>query len=79
MTVGEFLLAVLLPPVAVALHKGTRWWQVPLDFALWVFGWFPGVIYALWNILPQRDLPYPYRAGLEAPGTTNVPASREAA
>ncbi|WP_249978115.1 YqaE/Pmp3 family membrane protein [Vreelandella olivaria] len=40
-------LAVLLPPLAVGLTKGELK-RVVTSFALTLFGWVPGVVYAFW-------------------------------
>ena len=45
--VPEILLALVVPPLAVALRKGTSNKQVALAFVYWLLGWLPGVIYAL--------------------------------
>lgn len=54
MKAAEVILAVLLPPLAVALRPGTTAFQVVLCFMLWVFGWVPGAIYAFWLINADR-------------------------
>ncbi|MGH9086660.1 MAG: YqaE/Pmp3 family membrane protein [Acidimicrobiales bacterium] len=46
----EIVLSLLLPPLAVALRRGTTGMQIGLTFLLWLCGWFPGVIYALWLV-----------------------------
>ncbi|HZE15979.1 MAG TPA: YqaE/Pmp3 family membrane protein [Mycobacterium sp.] len=51
MKVLDIILAVFLPPVAVAVKPGgASGAQVILTFLLWLCGWFPGVIYAVWLI-----------------------------
>lgn len=50
MQLVEIVLAVLLPPVAVAMRRGSTAVQVFLDVLLLICGWFPGVIYALWLV-----------------------------
>ena len=53
-TILLIILAILLPPLAVALFEGigkgikTPFW---LDVLLTLLGWLPGVVYALWRIL----------------------------
>ena len=58
MTLTEIILAVLMPPLAVALRQGTSRLDVAITFLLWVCGWLPGVIYALRLVTTGlRDLP----------------------
>ena len=52
MTFIEVLLAVFLPPVAVALRAGLGL-QLVLNIVLTIIGWIPGVIHALW-VLSSR-------------------------
>ena len=53
-TILLIILAIILPPLAVALFEGigkgikTPFW---LDVLLTLLGWLPGVVYALWRIL----------------------------
>lgn len=46
----EIVLAVFLPPLAVAMRKGSTSMQIFLDVLLVLCGWFPGAIYALWLV-----------------------------
>lgn len=50
MQLVEIVLAVLPPPVAVAMRRGSTAVQVSLDVLLLICGWFPGVVYALWLV-----------------------------
>ena len=47
MKVFEIVLAFVVPPLAVAAAKNATRTQVAFAFVLWLFGWFPGVVYAL--------------------------------
>jgi uncharacterized membrane protein YqaE (UPF0057 family) len=41
--------AVLLPPLAVAIHRGVSF-ELVINLVLWLLFWFPGVIHALYVI-----------------------------
>lgn len=45
--VGYYILAILLPPVAVGLH--TNWDAMPtlLNVGLTILGWIPGIVHAI--------------------------------
>ncbi|HNV64719.1 MAG TPA: YqaE/Pmp3 family membrane protein [Smithellaceae bacterium] len=43
------ILAILLPPVAVFLHKGAGK-DLIINIVLCIFFWIPGIIHALWLI-----------------------------
>ncbi|RYF84528.1 MAG: YqaE/Pmp3 family membrane protein [Chitinophagaceae bacterium] len=45
-TVLEIILAILLPPVAVAIHEGITW-RFWVSILLWILGILPGIIFAL--------------------------------
>jgi uncharacterized membrane protein YqaE (UPF0057 family) len=44
------ILAIILPPVAVALVEGVGL-QLAISIILTILGWLPGIIHALWVIL----------------------------
>ncbi|MFO0874628.1 MAG: YqaE/Pmp3 family membrane protein [Phycisphaerales bacterium] len=44
------IIAILLPPLAVGLRRGFGL-QLLLNIVLWLLGWIPGVIHALWIVL----------------------------
>lgn len=61
MTVVEILVALIIPPLAVWMKKGSTSQQVLMAFLLWILGWLPGVIYALFVITAApKDLPSTY-------------------
>jgi uncharacterized membrane protein YqaE (UPF0057 family) len=49
-SVVSVILAIIFPPLGVLLKEGvdTSLW---INIILTLFGWFPGVIHALWVIL----------------------------
>lgn len=58
MTFIEIVIALALPPLAVAMHRKATKQQVGMTFILWLLGWFPGVIYALRVVTAApEDLP----------------------
>ena len=50
----RILLAIFIPPIAVLLTTGFGL-QFLLNVVLWILGWLPGTIHALW--LMNRDRP----------------------
>jgi len=44
------ILAILIPPVAVALKEGigTHFW---INLILWILTWIGGIIHGLWRVL----------------------------
>jgi len=44
------ILAILLPPVAVSLHKGVGK-DLLINIVLCLFFWVPGIIHALWLLM----------------------------
>jgi len=57
----RILLAILLPPLGVALQVGLTW-QFWLNILLTLLGYIPGIIHAIYIILtrgePGRDSPF---------------------
>jgi uncharacterized membrane protein YqaE (UPF0057 family) len=51
----RILLAIFLPPVAVLLTTGFGL-QFLLNILLWVLGWLPGTVHALWLMNRERPL-----------------------
>ena len=53
MIIIKIILAIFLPPLAAALQVGitTHFW---INLILWILGWIPGVIHALWLIFTNR-------------------------
>lgn len=47
MSLVQIILAVLLPPLSVALNRGIGL-HLLLNILLTIIGWIPGVIHALW-------------------------------
>jgi uncharacterized membrane protein YqaE (UPF0057 family) len=43
---GELVLAILLPPLAVFLHKGQFDTDVLINILLCLLGWLPGALHA---------------------------------
>lgn len=45
----RILIAILLPPLGVALHVGLRWpfW---INIVLTLLGYIPGIVHAVWII-----------------------------
>ncbi len=61
MTVVEILVALVIPPLAVWMKKGSTSQQVLMAFLLWILGWLPGVVYALFVVTAApKDLPSTY-------------------
>jgi uncharacterized membrane protein YqaE (UPF0057 family) len=50
----RILLAIFFPPIAVLVTTGFGI-QFLLNIVLWVLGWLPGTVHALW--LMNRDRP----------------------
>jgi len=52
----EVILCFLLPPLAVAIHRGASA-ELVLNLILWLLFWIPGTIHALWVLFtmpPKR-------------------------
>ncbi|EGC35336.1 hypothetical protein DICPUDRAFT_92049 [Dictyostelium purpureum] len=51
--VGMIILCIIIPPLAVFIRRGCAlvFW---VNIVLWILGWIPGVIHALWVVL-KRD------------------------
>lgn len=58
MNVIDIILAIILPPLPVALKFGLggKFW---LNLLLTILGYIPGLVHAL-IVLPRRDLPKEY-------------------
>lgn len=56
MSGGMIILAVLLPPVAVAVRYGLSG-TFFLNLLLSLLGWLPGVIHALWVLSKGGQVP----------------------
>ena len=56
MSGGMIILAVLFPPVAVAIRYGISG-TFFLNLLLSLLGWLPGVIYALWVLSKGGQVP----------------------
>jgi uncharacterized membrane protein YqaE (UPF0057 family) len=54
MSLVKILLAVVLPPVAVAMTFGFSTTLV-INILLTLLGWVPGVIHAVWAIAKQAE------------------------
>ncbi|GJD37048.1 hypothetical protein FMGBMHLM_3974 [Methylobacterium aerolatum] len=50
----RILLAIVFPPIAVLVTTGFGI-QFLLNIVLWILGWLPGTVHALW--LMNRDRP----------------------
>ena len=50
----RILLAIFFPPIAVLVTTGFGL-QFLLNIVLWILGWLPGTVHALW--LMNRDRP----------------------
>lgn len=50
----RILLAIFIPPIAVLVTNGFGL-QFLLNIVLWILGWLPGTVHALW--LMNRDRP----------------------
>jgi uncharacterized membrane protein YqaE (UPF0057 family) len=55
MKLVRFLLAILLPPVAVFMAYGFSTTLI-ISILLTLLGWLPGVIHALWALTRQEEL-----------------------
>lgn len=45
----ECIFAIFIPPVAVLIHGGHEWvLHLVINIILWILGWIPGTIHALW-------------------------------
>lgn len=53
-TILKVLLAVLLPPLAVALERGADK-HLLISILLTIIGWLPGVIHALWIVFESPE------------------------
>ena len=51
----RILLAIFLPPVAVLLTTGFGL-HFLLNILLWILGWLPGTVHALWLMNRERPL-----------------------
>ena len=50
MPILQIILAVILPPLAVFLKRGAGT-ELVIGVVLWLLGWIPGVLYALYIVL----------------------------
>ena len=50
MPILQIILAVILPPLAVFLKRGAGT-ELIIGIVLWILGWIPGVLYALYIVL----------------------------
>ena len=60
MKVVQVILALILPPLAVATRErlGFAFW---INLALTLIGWLPGVVHALYVVLRKEPEPMPPR------------------
>jgi len=56
----ETVLSFLLPPLAVAVHTGVSL-DLAISVVLWLFLWFPGIIYSLYVVFTKPPSNAQYR------------------
>lgn len=53
MPILQIILAIILPPLAVFLNRGVGT-ELVIGIVLWLLGWIPGSLYALYIVLTDR-------------------------
>lgn len=53
MPILQIILAVILPPLAVFLKRGAGT-ELIIGIVLWLLGWIPGTLYALYIVLTDE-------------------------
>ncbi len=54
MPILHIILAILLPPLAVFMKRGAGT-ELVIGIILWLLGWIPGTLYALYIVLSDRS------------------------